>query len=125
MKYQMMEVGFKTNLKFGELHIAGDDEFGFRPYQLLVSSIVGCSGGVLRTILQKKRIEIEDMKVTTDVIRNDKNANIIEKIHIHYEMKGQNLDEKKIEHAIEIAKRNCPMVQAVKNNIEITETFSI
>lgn len=125
MEYQMMEVGFKTNLKFGELHIAGDDEFGFRPYQLLVSSIVGCSGGVLRTILQKKRIEIEDMKVTTDVIRNDKNANIIEKIHIHYEMKGQNLDEKKIEHAIEIAKRNCPMVQAVKNNIEITETFSI
>lgn len=121
----MMEVGFKTNVVHGELPVAGDDEYGFRPYELLVSSIVGCSGGLLRTILQKKRMVIENITIQTEIIRNEKNPNFIEKLYIFYEIKGDNLDEKKIAQAIEIAKKHCPMVQAVKGNIEVYETFSI
>lgn len=55
MEFNMKkEAGFTTNLPYGELHIAGDEEYGFRPYQLMVSSIAACSGGVLRKILEKK-----------------------------------------------------------------------
>ncbi len=121
----MKEVGFSTNLEFGELQVAGDEQYGFRPYQLLVSSIAVCSGGVLRTILKKRRMDVEDITIQTDVTRNEKEANRIEKIHIHYVIKGKDLAETKIEQSIELARKNCPMVQSVKDSIEVTETFEV
>ncbi|WP_246943021.1 OsmC family protein [Bacillus pinisoli] len=125
MKFEMKEVGFKTNLEYGELHVAGNEEYGFRPYQLMVASIAVCSGGVLRTILSKKKIVIEDMSLSADVVRNEQEANRIEKIMIHYTIKGNNLDSTQIEKAIHLASKNCPMAQSVKGSIEIEETFEL
>lgn len=48
MKFQLTKNGFQTNFNYGTLHISGDENKGFRPYQLMVSSIVGCSGSVFR-----------------------------------------------------------------------------
>ncbi|MCA1318608.1 OsmC family protein [Bacillus tianshenii] len=125
MKFKMREEGFSTELEYGELHVAGNEQYGFRPYQLMVSSIAVCSGGVLRTILQKKRMLVEDISLTAEVTRNEKEANRIEKIQIHYVIKGKDLAHDKVEQAVELAKKNCPMVQSVKDSIEVTETFEI
>jgi putative redox protein len=126
MEFKMKpEVGFTTQLSYGELHIAGDEEYGFRPYQLMVASIAVCSGGVLRKILKKKRLEVEDITIQTEVVRNEKEANRIEKIHIHYLIKGQNLSKEKVEQSMELARKNCPMVQSVINSIEVTESFEL
>ncbi|RSK26069.1 OsmC family peroxiredoxin [Bacillus sp. HMF5848] len=124
MEFKMKENGFVTNVEYGELHVSGNEEFGFRPYQLMVSSIVVCSAGVLRKVLEKKRLHLEDMTVKANVIRNESEANRIEKIEITYLLKGE-LDEKKVEQSIELARKNCPMVQSVVNSIHITETFEI
>ncbi|QFT87859.1 Organic hydroperoxide resistance protein OhrB [Bacillus sp. THAF10] len=125
MEFKMKEVGFSTELEFGELQVAGDEQHGFRPFQLMVSSIAVCSGGVLRTILSKKRMEIEDISMKANVTRNEKEANRIEEIHIHYTIKGKDLDESKISSAIELASKNCPMAQSVKDSIKIEETFEL
>lgn len=121
----MKDVGFTAQFEYGELHVAGDEAHGFRPYQLMVSSIAVCSGGVLRKILEKKRIVIDDLLIKTDVVRNEKEANRLEKIHIHYIITGVDLKEHKIEQAIEVARKNCPMVQSVKGCIEVVETFEL
>ncbi|WAA12439.1 OsmC family protein [Fervidibacillus halotolerans] len=125
MEFHMKEVGFTTNLPYGELHIAGDEKHGFRPYQLLVSAIAVCSGGVLRKILEKKRIPIDDMKIKVEVERDEKKANRIEKIHLHYLIKGDQLDTKKIEKSIELVHQNCSMAQSVEGSIQIEETFEL
>lgn len=54
MEFQMKEIGYKTTFEYGELHVAGDVTYGFRPFQLMVSAIAGCSGSVFRKILDKK-----------------------------------------------------------------------
>ncbi|WP_078549900.1 OsmC family protein [Litchfieldia alkalitelluris] len=125
MEFKMKEVGFTTEFEFGELHVAGDEAHGYRPFQLMVSSIVVCSGGVLRKILDKKRIKIDDLTIKSAVTRNEAEANRIEKICIHYLIKGTDLDPKKIEQSIHLAAKNCPMAQSVKNSIEIEETFEL
>ncbi len=119
------EAGFTTNFPYGELHIAGDEEYGFRPYQLMVSSIAVCSGGVLRKILEKKRIAFSDLRIQADVTRNDEKAGRIEKIHLHYIITGEDLPLDKIEKSIELARKNCSMLQSVIDSIEVTETFEI
>ncbi|WP_191559632.1 OsmC family protein [Metabacillus idriensis] len=125
MEFKMREVGFSANFEYGELHIAGNEEYGFRPYQLMVSSIAVCSGGVLRGILEKKRIGVEDITIQAKVERNEEEANRIESIAIHYLLKGNDLSEEKIEQSIKLARKNCPMVRSVEDSIQITETFEI
>jgi putative redox protein len=126
MKFEMKEdVGFKVDLAYGELNVAGDEDYGFRPFQLMVSSIAVCSGGVLRKILQKQRIDITNMSIEADVERNEEEANRIEKIHIHFLISGKDLKEERLRKAVELSSKNCPMVQSVKGSIEIKETFEI
>ncbi|MFC4319911.1 OsmC family protein [Litchfieldia salsa] len=125
MEFKMKEVGFTSEFEFGELHVAGDEQYGYRPFQLMVSAIVVCSGGVLRKILEKKRIHIEDITIKSEVERNESEANRIEKISIHYVITGKDLNEGKISQAIELANKNCPMTQSVKGSIEIEETFEL
>jgi uncharacterized OsmC-like protein len=129
MKYKMdlrMEnVGFSIDLEFGSLRVAGDESHGFRPFQLMTASVAACSGGVLRNILKKQRIPLDDIHIEAEVTRNEKNVNRIEKIHLHFVLAGEKLNHKKVERAISLTHKNCPMVQSVIETIEVTETFEI
>ncbi|MDZ5473537.1 OsmC family protein [Bacillus sp. 31A1R] len=125
MEFKMKEVGFFTETANGRLNISGDEQHGFRPYQLLVSSIAVCSGGVLRTILGKMRLNYEDISISADVQRNEAEANKVERIHLHFKITGTDLDENKIHKAMELTKKNCSMVQSVIGSIEVEETFEI
>ncbi|OLO25166.1 osmotically inducible protein C [Alkalihalophilus pseudofirmus] len=125
MEFTMKENGFKADFEYGTLHVSGNEEFGFRPYQLLVSSVAVCSGGVLRKVLAKKRLEYKDIKVSAEVTRNPEGAQEIQKIHMHFTIIGSNLSEEKIEKSLVVTKKNCSMVQSVKDSIEITESFEI
>ncbi|OES45081.1 OsmC family protein [Domibacillus iocasae] len=125
MEFKMKEGGFTAHFPYGELHISGDDTYGFRPYQLLVSSVAVCSGGVLRKIFAKQRIDIDDITIQTDVVRNPNEADRVEKIHVHFIIKGAGLKEEKVRKALELTRKNCSMVQSVIPAIEIEETFEL
>lgn len=121
----MKDGGFYSEFPYGKLDVSGNDEYGFRPYQLMISSIAVCSGGVLRTILQKMRLSFEDIHITADYERNEKEANRIEKIHLHFRITAEGLNEEKVHKAMELTKKNCSMVQSVVGSIHIEETFEI
>ncbi|GAA0341952.1 OsmC family protein [Bacillus carboniphilus] len=119
------EGGFKSELPYGELHVSGDETKGFRPFQLLVASVAVCSGGVLQKVLEKKRLEIEDLSVKTEVKRNPDEANRVTDLHMHFVIKGQDLKNEVVEKSMELARKNCPMYQSVKDSIKITESYEI
>ncbi|WP_409253155.1 OsmC family protein [Bacillus sp. SCS-153A] len=125
MEFKMQEGGFVTDLSFGQLEVSGNEEYGFRPYQLMVSSIAVCSGGVLRKILEKQRVSFKDISIKADVSRNEEKANRIEKVALHFTITGDNLKEEKIEKAMELTRKNCSMVQSVIDSIEVEETFEL
>lgn len=125
MDFKMKEGGFITDLPYGQLEVSGNEEYGFRPYQLMVSSIAVCSGGVLRKILEKQRVNFKDISIKADVTRNEEMANRIEKVALHFTITGDGLKEEKIQKAMELTKKNCSMVQSVIGSIEVEETFEI
>ncbi|WP_067729494.1 OsmC family protein [Oceanobacillus damuensis] len=125
MEFTMHENGFESEFDFGKLTISSNDELGFRPFALLVSSIVGCSGGVLKKVLTKMRIDFDDIKISADVKRNPDEANRVEEIKLHYIIIGNDIAEQKVEKALELSSKNCSMVQSVKGSIDIIETFEI
>lgn len=121
----MNENGFQTNLEFGELKISSQEAYGFRPYQLMVSSIAGCSGGVLRKILEKKRLTFEKITISSQIKRNQDKANRIEEIHLFFTIYGDDIAPEKIKKALELTRKNCSMMQSVQNSIKITEEFEL
>ena len=124
MKFEMTENGFQTETSYGTLQISGNDEFGFRPYQLLVSSIAVCSGGVMRKILERKRIPAKNITIEIkEVYRNEEKASRVERIHMHFIIEGVELSNVQMDKIMEVTANNCSMVQSVKNSIEVIETY--
>ncbi|UOR13413.1 OsmC family protein [Halobacillus amylolyticus] len=123
MEFYIKGEGIRTSFEYGELDISGDEAYGFRPYQLMTSSIAGCSLSVYRKILDKQRIDYEDIIVRADVERNAEEANRIEKISLHFVVKGYRLNQDKLLKNLDISSNNCSMVQSVKDSIEIEETL--
>ncbi|MCA1022333.1 OsmC family peroxiredoxin [Halobacillus litoralis] len=123
MEFHLRENGIRTSFEYGQLDISGDEANGFRPFQLMVSSIAGCSLGVFRKILDKQRMNYEDIQVSAEVTRNPDEANRIEKIHLHFVVKGYHLNQDKLLKNLEISRSNCSMVQSVENSINVEETL--
>lgn len=123
MEFHMKDEGVRINLDYGELDISGDEAYGFRPFQLMVASIAGCSASVFRKILKKQRTEIADMTIMANVERNPDEANRIERIDLHYVIKGYHLDDEKLYKNLAVARKNCSMVRSVEKSITIEETL--
>lgn len=121
----MTEHAFETQTEYGKLTVSGNEEHGFRPFQLMVSAIAVCSGGVLRKVMEKQRMTVEDIQIEADVEREPAEANRLTKIALHYTIKGEGLKEAKVEKAIELARKNCPMAQTVEGKVELEETFTL
>ena len=126
MKFSMTEHGFETTTTFGTMTISSNDDYGFRPYQLLVSSLAACSGGVLKNVLEKMRMPADTISIEVkDVVRNAEETNKVEKVHLHFIIEGEMIDDKKMQRAMELTNKNCAMVQSVAKSIEIIETYEV
>lgn len=55
MKFTVTDEKITSELPAGELTISGDENEGFRPFQLMVSSLAGCSSLVYKRILAKQK----------------------------------------------------------------------
>lgn len=71
------------------------------------------------------RLDIEEIKVSVEVERNPKVANRIEKLHLHYSVKGDGLQKDKVEKAGALARKNCAMIQTIQGSVQVTESYEV
>lgn len=121
MNFTFKDGKVTTNTDFGGLSISPNAELGFRPSELFISSLIGCSIPTLSNILVKRRISFQHINISASAVRNPEMANRIEQISITAEV------ESNTEMSSELAKKiadlvikNCGMIQSVINSIEIT-----
>ncbi|WKA59575.1 OsmC family protein [Planococcus shenhongbingii] len=125
MKFLMNENGFTGDLPYGKLLVSSNEEYGFRPYQLLVSSLAVCSGGVMLKVLERMRMPAEDIQIDVkEVIRIEEEANLVSKVYLHFILKGK-IDPAKMPRVMELTRKNCSMVRSVEHSIEIIETYEV
>ncbi|WKA52023.1 OsmC family protein [Planococcus liqunii] len=125
MKFSMNENGFTGTLPFGQLLVSSNEEYGYRPYQLLVSSLAVCSGGVMRKVLEKMRMPAEDIQIEVrEVVRIEEEASRVSKVHLHFMLKGK-IDSAKMPRVMELTRKNCSMVRTMEDAIDIIETYEV
>jgi len=101
------DTGFEVPL--GANPAVGGDNDGFRPMELMVVSLAGCTAMDVISILQKKRQEVTGFRVEVDAGRADEHPKVITKAVIEYHVTGKDVDEKAVVRAIELsATRYCP-----------------
>ena len=82
----------------------GGRNLGFRPMELLLVGLAGCTGFDVVQILRKGREDVVDCVVDVRAERAPEDPKIFTALHLDYHVKGRNLAETKVKRAVELSK---------------------
>lgn len=116
--------GFTINLG-GSTAVGGDDD-GFRPMELILTGLIGCTAMDVISILQKKRQAVTAFRVTAEAERAETYPKVFTHIHIHYIVEGHQVDPKAVERAMELSEtRYCSAQAMLAPTVDMTLTYEI
>lgn len=114
------DTGFTVPL--GASPLVGGDNDGFRPMELILTGLAGCTAMDVISILKKKKQNISAFEVKVYAEQADDHPKIFKKINIEYIVSGHNVDPVAVDRAIELSsKKYCP-AQAMLGEIVPIET---
>ncbi|MBS4174486.1 OsmC family protein [Bacillus sp. FJAT-49736] len=107
--------------EFGTLSISPNSEQGYRPFELFISSLVGCSTPILANILVKRKVSFEHISISVYAVRNPEIANRIEQICMVAEVESNTkMSDELAEKMADLVIKNCGMMQSVVQSIDIS-----
>lgn len=105
---------------------AGGRNLGFRPMEMLLLGLGGCSAFDVVMILKRGRERVTDCVVEIAAERADTDPKVFTKIALHYVVTGHDLDPKKVERAINLsADKYCSASAIMSKTAQITHTVEI
>lgn len=100
---------------------------GFRPMQMLLAAVGGCSAIDVVGILQKQRQNPDDLKieVTGDRVKVNEYSEF-KTVHIHFILTGSHLFEKKVARAIDLSiNKYCSVSKMLEKTATVSSSFEI
>ncbi|MCR9228487.1 MAG: OsmC family protein [Flavobacteriaceae bacterium] len=103
------EMAFESNNPSGHtVRIdAGEDSggsgAGLRPKALMLSSLAGCSGLDVASLIKKMKLEVDDFKIETIANLTDEHPKYYDSVVIEYHFTGANLNEDKLKKAVDLS----------------------
>jgi putative redox protein len=82
---------------------AGGRNLGFRPMEMLLLGLAGCSAFDVVLILKRSRENVTDCVVDVDGDRAETDPKVFTNVRMHYIVTGRNLDPKKVERAVKLS----------------------
>ena len=128
----MQDVSFKGSSESGhEVVLDGPKELGgkslgMRPTEMMLIGMGGCTSFDVVTILKRSRQQITGCIAEIEATRADETPKVFTSIHIHFLIKGIDLQEKAVERAIELsANKYCSASIMLGKSVKITHDFVI
>jgi putative redox protein len=88
---------------------------------LMLSSLAGCTGLDVVSLLVKMRAEVEDFKMVVTGELTDEHPKIYHKVHIEYHFYGSDLKEDKITKAVNLSvERYCGVMEMFRQFATVT-----
>lgn len=76
---------------------------GFRPKALMLSSLAGCSGLDVASLISKMKLDVDDFTIETKANLTEEHPKYYDKVAIEYHFYGKNLNEKKLQRAVDLS----------------------
>ena len=104
----------------------GGSNAGISPKELLLLSLAGCTASDVISILQKKRVKLDDFEINISADITEEHPKVFTKIDLEYVFYGDNIAEKDVERAIELSEtKYCGVTAMLKNAIVINHSYKI
>ena len=105
---------------------AGGDESGFKPTELLLYGVAGCTGIDIVRILEKRRQKLHSLVIRVEADQNDDYPKPFHTIRVHYVATGEDLDEKSLAKAIELSEgKYCVVSQTLQEPARVSTSYEI
>lgn len=105
---------------------AGGQGLGFRPMQLLLVSLGGCTGMDVIAILRKMRQEVTAYQVLVTAERAEEHPRVFTHIAVEHVVEGHHLAEESVRRAVELsATRYCPISAMLSKAARVEHRFRI
>ena len=105
---------------------SGGENLGVRPMEMLLLGVAGCTMIDVVTTLKKMRQDLSHLETKINAERATDHPKVFTDIHIQFILKGQNLDEKKIDKAITLsAEKYCSASIMLGEMATITHDFEV
>ena len=128
----MQGVSFKGKSESGhEVILDGPEELGgkglgMRPMEMMLIGMGGCTSFDVVTILKRSRQQITGCIAEIEAVRADTIPKVFTSIHIHFLIKGIDLQKKAVERAVELsANKYCSASIMLGKSVKITHDFVI
>lgn len=95
----------------------GGDNDGPRPMELLAIGLGGCTAMDVISILSKKRQQVTSFEVQVHADRAAEHPKVFTAFHIHYVVRGVNIDPTAVQRAIELSEQKYCPAQAMFSKI--------
>ncbi|PHS66892.1 MAG: osmotically inducible protein OsmC [Flavobacterium sp.] len=115
----------KTLLMETDLAFGGTEQ-GMNPKALMLSSIGGCTGLDVLSLLKKMRVAIDSFSVVVDGNMTTEHPKYYDKVRIDYYFTGSDLNEEKIKKAVTLSEeRYCGVIKMFRSFAEVIITIHI
>ena len=124
MAFEVELNGFKLTIDADEK--VGGQNKGPRPKPLTLASLGGCTGMYVISILKNMRVEPDYFNIEVSGKLTEEHPKYYHKIHIKYIFKGKDLDQAKIDKAVNLSQdRYCGVSELLRKGAELTHEIEI
>jgi putative redox protein len=105
---------------------AGGKNLAPRPMELLLAGAGGCSAFDVVLILQRSRQAISACNVSLTAERASEDPKVFTKINLHFEVKGKDLDQAKVDRAVKLShEKYCSATAMLAKTAELTYSVQV
>ncbi|MBL8993549.1 MAG: OsmC family protein [Spirochaetia bacterium] len=103
----------------------GGKEDGFRPMEIMLAGLAGCSGIDILSMLEKGRQKVTDFQVKVNADRAETDPKVFTRIGIHYTVKGE-VTDKRMQTAVDLSiEKYCSVAAMLSKTAKIEATYEI
>ena len=104
----------------------GGSDAGIRPKELLLLSLASCTGSDVASILDKMRVPYKKFQVDIEAEMAQEHPKVYTKIEVVYRFWGENLENAKLERAIELSETTyCAVSAMLKKSCEVITRYEV
>ncbi|GMN06608.1 OsmC family protein [Croceitalea sp. MTPC5] len=98
----------------------GGEGKGLRPKALMLSGLAGCSGLDVASLIKKMKLEVDDFSIETIANLTDEHPKYYDHVVIEYHFYGPNLNEEKLQRAIDLSvEKYCGVMEMFRRFAEL------
>jgi len=104
----------------------GGNADGYKPTELLLYGIAGCTGVDVVRLMKKQRQKMTSLEIEVIAHQNDDYPKPFHTFEVKYIATGKNLEEKRLKKAIDMSEgKYCVVSQTVQEPAKVTTSYEI